>query len=208
MEEAPQLYLTLEALPGQATIARLQAALGAARVASVCLMPPSSGGPIDAKAAAPLVKLIQDAGAAALVRGDPALARSLGADGVHLDAAAGLQEAYVAAREALGTAVIVGVEISESRHDAMSLGEMGADYIAFRGPERDELARWWSEVFVVPCVALGVASPEDAEALAGAGVEFIGVDLPAASAVAGTEELVRKLAPGRVAGNAPRSAAS
>ena len=60
-----------------------------------------------------------------------------------------------------------------SRHDAMELGEAGADYVAFGIPpdvedravaveRRLDLIAWWSEVFELPCVAFDVADAEEA----------------------------------------------
>lgn len=194
MEPAPELFLTLEALPGEASATRLRAALAAGPVASVRLVPARGSSSIDAAVAGPLVALIQAGGAAALVDQDAGLAEALRADGVHLSAGSELEETYVAARERLGPERIVGIEITGSRHDAMSLGEMGADYIAFSGPERDELAAWWAEIFVVPCVALGVEAADEAAALAAAGVDFIGLTVPQSATVADVEERVRTLA--------------
>jgi thiamine-phosphate pyrophosphorylase len=62
----------------------------------------------------------------------------------------------------------------------MVLAELGADYVAI-GPEagmapgldQAELIAWWSEIFVVPCVAWDVETPEDAEMLARFGADFI-----------------------------------
>ncbi len=194
MESAPQLFLTIEALPGQATIARLQAALAAATVASVRLVPAGGNAGIDANVARPLVALIQDHGAAALIDQDASLAQELGADGVHLGAGTGLEEAYVSARERLGSDRIVGVEIAGPRHDAMSLGEMGADYIAFSGAERDGHVAWWSMIFVIPCVALGVTAPNEAHNMASTGADFIGLTLLGSASIADVEELVRTVA--------------
>lgn len=206
VEAAPQLFLTLEAEPGQATIARLQAALAAAPVASVRLVPPAGAMGIDAKAAGPLVALIQDHGTAALIDQDAGLAHALRADGVHIRAASGLEEAYVSARERLGPARIVGIEIVGSRHDAMSVGEMGADYIAFSGPERDELVAWWSEIFVIPCVALGIAAAGEAAGVASAGADFVGLTMPGSGTVADVEELVRTVVANLVDGFAHSTA--
>ncbi|WP_252251115.1 thiamine phosphate synthase, partial [Clostridium sp. ZBS13] len=81
------------------------------------------------------------------------------------------EERIEAAREILGGRAIIGADPGRSRHDAMTLAELGADYMAF-GPEgegdveaRDELAAWWAEIFEIPCVVLGVATSAEAVAL-------------------------------------------
>ncbi len=88
----------------------------------------------------------------------------------------------------LGTRYIVGVDVGRSRHDAMTLAEAGADYIAFGIPphvedraasaaRRLELVAWWSEIFEIPCVAFDVDTADDATALAGAGADFVAMRL-------------------------------
>ena len=118
-----------------------------------------------------------------LVENEPARAERVGADGVHLPADATL---YGKAREHLGQRAIIGVGCNESRHEAMLLAELGADYVAF-GPtaalsdrEREEragLIAWWSEIFVVPCVAWNVETPEEAANLARLGADFVAPSL-------------------------------
>lgn len=89
----------------------------------------------------------------------------LGLDGVHLlDGSRSVRKA----RKALGDDAIVGAFCGASRHDGMSAGEAGAEYISF-GPvgttplgdgtvaER-ELFEWWSQMIEVPCVAEGAVS--------------------------------------------------
>lgn len=90
------------------------------------------------------------------------LADRLGLDGVHLtDAARSVRET----RKALGEDAIVGCFCGTSRHDGMSAGEAGADYVSF-GPVSAsalgdgshaplDLFEWWSEVIEVPVVAEG-----------------------------------------------------
>jgi thiamine-phosphate pyrophosphorylase len=62
----------------------------------------------------------------------------------------------------------------------MTAGEDGADYIALGAPDRVveerliELLDWWSDLFVLPCLALALTGPEEAAALARAGADFIG----------------------------------
>lgn len=94
------------------------------------------------------------------------LAERLGLDGVHLlDGPRSVK----AARKALGPDAIVGAYCKQSRHDGLSAGEQGADYISF-GPVSGvlgdgelvdpELFEWWSEVIEVPVVAEGGLTPE------------------------------------------------
>jgi thiamine-phosphate pyrophosphorylase len=91
----------------------------------------------------------------------------LGLDGVHLSDGAH-QVRY--ARKELGADAIVGVHSATSRHDGMSAGEAGADYVCF-GPVREntlgdgsfaetELFQWWSDVIEVPVVAEGLLDLE------------------------------------------------
>jgi thiamine-phosphate pyrophosphorylase len=87
----------------------------------------------------------------------------------------------------------------------MTVAEDGADYVAFGAPahlkdrakarlRRDELVAWWAEIFEAPCVALDVETPEEAEALARAGADFVGLRLPCAAPAAATRELVGAIA--------------
>ena len=90
------------------------------------------------------------------------LAERLGLDGVHLTDGA---RSVRAARKALGADAIVGTFCGTSRHDGMTAGEAGADYVSF-GPAgatnlgdgsqaEAELFAWWSEMIEVPVVAEG-----------------------------------------------------
>jgi thiamine-phosphate pyrophosphorylase len=113
--------------------------------------------------AADTLRAVTDARDVALVISDHTLlAERLGLDGVHLsDAARSVRHA----RKVLGADAIVGSFCAGSRHDGMSAGEAGADYVAF-GPVQPtalndgaiaeaEMFQWWSEVIEVPCVAEG-----------------------------------------------------
>jgi thiamine-phosphate pyrophosphorylase len=202
VEMGCQLYVVIEA--GDAAPERLAAAFGAADLASVLIVPPA-GRPLDAAAARPLIEVAQRRGAAALVATDARLARSLGADGVHLGSPADPGDSYQAARAILGPSGVIGVDPGISRHDAMTLAEAGADYIAFGAPahlkdrdkartRRDELVAWWAEIFQVPCVAFDVETAQEADALAAAGVDFVAVTLPAGQSAAAARDLVAAIA--------------
>lgn len=178
---APRLYL--EIAPGEGAITRLRAALAAARIEAVLLHPPAvSTGSKDGLGE--MVRAAQSAGSAALITANAELARQLRADGVHLPWSPTIEDDYAHARKALGSDGIVGVGAGNTRHDAMTLGEAGADYLAFAptnesGVEQIERVAWWAEIFEIPCVAMGVSDSRHAAALLDAGADFLGVMLEA-----------------------------
>lgn len=155
---------------------KLDEALAAAPVAAMLL---PRGGRSEGGYKA-LVKAVspraQAAGVAVLIEGDPGLVRMLGADGLHVE---GSISDLKSATSALKPDFIVGAGQIASRHDAMSKGELGPDYIFFgpiggtRDPEQREMARWWAEIMEVPSVLSDpAATPESATA---EGSEFIGL---------------------------------
>ena len=195
MSVAAELYLIVE--PGPDCEARLAAALATGLAQSV-LIRPAEGTALDASAAKRLVGMIQAAKAAALIADDAALARALKADGVHLTWSKDQQRRYGEARDILGPRFIVGVDAGRSRHDAMSLGEAGADYIGFGIPphveDRDTaiarrrgLVAWWAEIFEIPCVAFDVEVAEEAARLASVRADFVALTLSSGA----TPEAVR-----------------
>jgi thiamine-phosphate pyrophosphorylase len=151
-----------------------------------------------------LLDLVQTAGIACLIEDDVARAERLGADGVHIPADA---ELYRHARASLGESANIGVGCGLDRHAAMSLAEMGADYVAF-GPEAAgnidaidqcaELIAWWSEIFVVPSVAWNIDDVERAARLASLGADFLAPsraiwqDDNAAALIAGIDDAIRR----------------
>lgn len=127
--------------------------------------------------------IVQSHGAAFILNDRPDLAAELGCDGVHV----GQEDAsYAEARAAMGPSRIVGVTCHNSRHLAMEAAEAGADYVAFgaffptrtKDPKTQadpEILRWWSEVMVVPCVAIGGITIANAPVLIEAGADFLAV---------------------------------
>jgi len=130
-----------------------------------------------------LIDLVQAAGLACLIDNDIDMAERLGADGVHIAADADL---YARARGRLGESANIGVGCGTDRDAAMRLAELGADYVAFgletasehltKAEAIDQCAQriaWWSEIFVVPCVAWNVDDPEQAARFAALGADFV-----------------------------------
>jgi len=127
--------------------------------------------------------IIQAHGAAFILNDRPDLAAELGCDGVHV----GQDDAsYADARAAMGPSRIVGVTCHDSRHLAVEAAEAGADYVAFGAffPTRTKepktqadiaLLNWWSDVMVVPAVAIGGITVANAPALVEAGADFLAV---------------------------------
>jgi len=136
-----------------------------------------------ARLAEPLRRICADAEVAFIVNDSISLAKRLGADGVHLGQGDGdIREA----RDALGPSAQIGRTCHDSRHLAMDAAEAGADYVAFgaffptqtKEPKTSadiELLRWWGEMMVVPCVAIGGITVENAPVLVEAGADFLAV---------------------------------
>ena len=192
MGEPVGLYLIVEAKAGASALEWLKAALAAGKFASVLVIAPA-GQTLDAGTARPFVEAIQAKDAAALIDDDAQLARTLRADGVHLRGGETLEARAREAREILGTRYILGAE-AHSRHDAMMLGELGAEYVAFAGGEQAGFIGWWAEIFEIPCVAFGMATPEDAAAMARAGADFIAFGLDGGASAADVQDRVRAFA--------------
>jgi thiamine-phosphate pyrophosphorylase len=142
--------------------------------------------------------VVQAHGAAFILNDRPDLAAELGCDGVHI----GQEDAsYAAARTALPDG-IVGVTCHDSRHLAMEAAEAGADYVAFgaffptrtkepKAQASPELLNWWSEMMVVPCVAIGGITVANARELVDAGADFLAVSAGVWEHAGGPEEAVR-----------------
>lgn len=133
--------------------------------------------------AAPLQEMCAARDVAFIVNDSIALAKRLGADGVHL----GQSDGTVAeARDALGREAQIGVTCHASRHLALEAGEAGADYVAFGAffpsTTKDsehraelELLEWWHEMVEIPSVAIGGITPANCRPLIEAGADFLAV---------------------------------
>jgi len=181
-DDAPQIYLnTPPDFELSAFRPRLEAVLDTHPVACLRLAMASRDEDRLARAADMVREVGHARDIAVVIDRHWALAERLGLDGVHLlDGARSVR----AARKALGTDGIVGAFAGHSRHDGMTAGEAGADYVSF-GPLRKtalsgdgfaapELFQWWSEMIEVPVVAEGEV---DAASLAACApfVDFVAV---------------------------------
>ncbi|MGJ8545615.1 MAG: thiamine phosphate synthase [Sulfitobacter sp.] len=171
--DRPQLYLIsppefdLSSFPD--TLARV---LDSTEIACVRLALSSRDEDTLSRAADALREVTHARDIALVINDHVMLAERLGLDGVHLsDAARSVRHA----RKELGPDAIVGSYCAGSRHDGMSAGEAGADYVCF-GPTKPsalddgdhaefDLFKWWSEVIEVPVVAEGMLDAQSIKLL-------------------------------------------
>jgi len=161
----------------------LKRALGAGDVASLQLRLKDAPEEDIARAVETLMPIAQKAGVAFILNDRPDLAKKNGCDGVHI----GQEDAsYAEARAIVGTDSIVGVTCHASRHLAMEAADAGADYVAFgaffptatkeaKSHADPNLLKWWSDLMVVPCVAIGGITVANAKPLVEAGADFLAV---------------------------------
>ena len=179
-----QLYLISPPAIDSGFGERLAAALDAGPVAAFQLR---LKGMVDdhaiVRVAEPLQKICADRDVAFIVNDSAALAKRLGADGVHLGQEDGDPRE---ARDMLGPNIQIGVTCHDSRHLAMDAGEAGADYVAFgafyptstketRHQPDPSILSWWTTLFELPCVAIGGITPANARPLVEAGADFLAV---------------------------------
>ena len=180
---ATQLYLVSPLDVSGDFPSRLERALAAGPVAAFQFRVKGLDQHEAARLAEPLQAICAAHDCAFVVNDDIALAKRLGADGVHLGQGDGDP---AEARRILGRDVQIGVTCHASRHLAMEAGEAGADYVAFGAffpsttKESDhrpepELLAWWQRLFEIPCVAIGGITPENCQPLVAAGADFLAV---------------------------------
>jgi thiamine-phosphate pyrophosphorylase len=175
----PRLYLVTPVLDQTAGFAdALAAAMAAADVAAVLTRLAPADDRILIERMAALAPAVQPRGAALLIEGHAQIAAPSGADGAHLGGVAALE----AAIGRLKPDRIAGCGGLISRHDAMTAGERGADYVMFGEPDAscrrpsieailDRIA-WWAELFEIPCAAWA-ANLDELAPLAAAGADFV-----------------------------------
>ncbi len=184
MPERCRLYLiSPPTLEPKAFAEDLKRALGAGDVASLQLRLKDADDDKIRQAAETLMPIAQASDVAFILNDRPDLAKSLGCDGVHV----GQEDLpYSEARAIVGADAIVGVTCHNSRHLAMEAADSGANYVAFgaffptgtkeaKTHAEVDLLHWWSELMVVPCVAIGGITVENAKPLVEAGADFIAV---------------------------------
>jgi thiamine-phosphate pyrophosphorylase len=147
-----------------------------------------------ARAADALRMVTHDRDVALVMDSHMLMVERLGLDGVHLnDGARSVRKV----RKDLGDDAVVGTYCLNSRHDGMTAGELGADYVSFGpvgvnalGDGRQaelELFQWWSMMIEVPVVAEGALDEDLIRTIAphtdffGLGDEVWGADDPAAA---------------------------
>ena len=122
--------------------------------AAALLIDPGSDGDALATLQRDLLPRLADRNFALIVKDQPDLVASIGADGIHLSDVTQLKKL----RGKLAD-LSIGVTTPLERHEAMDAAELGADYIAFDATSAavgiDEvlpLIQWWGEMMTVPSV--------------------------------------------------------
>jgi thiamine-phosphate pyrophosphorylase len=175
----PRLYLQTPAVDDAAgLVASLPEILAGADIAAVLVKLAMTDQRTMIARIKSLAPAVQNAGAALLLDGHVELVARSGADGAHLTGIAALEEAL----PSLKPDRIAGVGGLATRHDSMTAGELGADYVLFGEPDPKgyrpsmeaiaERLEWWAELFEPPCVGFA-ASREEAHAFAAAGADFV-----------------------------------
>ncbi len=165
--ERPQIYLVspsemdLEVFPD-----RLAAVLDAVDVACLRIALATSDEDRILRAGDVLRQVAHARDVAVVIERHILLAERLGLDGVHLtDGARSVRKVRKDMPDA-----IIGAHCGITRHEGLSAGEAGADYVCF-GPigttplgdgsrAEFDLFEWWSEIIEVPVVAEGALTTE------------------------------------------------
>ncbi len=146
-----------------AFLPQLEAALAAAPVSAVGIFLGNLDPHTLLHTAKKVVAVCQQAGAAAILRGNPDIVGKSGADGLHMSSTYQLKDML----ERFRPEKIVGAGGLRLKDDAMRAGELEVDYVMFGEPEASPLpipfeaiaerVEWWAEIFEVPCVGYAPA---------------------------------------------------
>lgn len=175
----PRLYLATPVVDDPAPIAAsLAEVLAGADVAAVLLRLKETDQRTMISRIKAIAPAVQARGAALLLDGHVELVARAGADGAHLGNLAALEDAL----PSLKPDRIAGVGGLATRHDSMTAGELGADYVLFGEPDGNgqrpsseaiaERLDWWAELFEPPCIGFA-ASRDEAYEFARAGADFV-----------------------------------
>lgn len=186
-EDSPrdcQLYLiSPETLEVSSFAPKLEDALAAGgdRVGAFQLRLPGADDATITAAANALRPICNAYGVAFFLNDCVGLVTPLQADGIHLERS---RKTIAEVRKAVGDEVVVGVSCGDSRDRAMQVGNDGADYVSFSivscqktdaAEAGESLLSWWQDYFLLPCVAAGGVTLENAGALVHAGADFLAV---------------------------------
>ncbi len=161
----------------------LAEALDAGNVAAVQLRLKNVDDSVILRAAKTLLPLCEKRNLPLIINDRPDLALRSGCNGTHV----GQKDiSYTEARNIVGKNNIVGVTCHNSKHLAIEAAEKGADYVAFGAffPTKTkkanytagvEIIRWWSELMVVPSIAIGGITPKNCQSLVRSGADFLAV---------------------------------
>ncbi len=163
--------------------AALEAALATDQVAAFQLRLKNVTDEWIARATERLRPLCQARDVAFILNDRPDLAVKLGCDGVHVSPE---DMNFADVRRILGEELIFGATCRASRDLAFEAGESGADYVAFgaffpTGTKETEhratteILKWWNEIAVLPCVAIGGVTAHNCRPLREAGADFLAV---------------------------------
>ena len=182
--EPAKLYLISPQEVGGAFPDRLKAALEPGVAAAFQLRVKDVDEHELARLAEPLQRICADADVAFIVNDSMALAKRLGADGVHLGQSDGdIREA----RALLGPVGADRQDLPRQPPPRDGGGRGGRRLCRVRRFLSDDdqavatigrdpsILSWWSTLFEIPCVAIGGITPDNAKPLVDAGADFIAV---------------------------------
>ncbi len=191
----------------------LAAALEAGDVAALQIRLKDQPEAVISAAVDVLGPICRSRGVMLILNDDPALAARLGCDGVHIGQSdTPLREA----RALMGREAVIGVTCHDSLHLAMEAAEGGADYVAFGAffptatketvhrPDPELLTGWQADM-LIPCVAIGGITAENARGLAAAGADYLAVSSGVWSYPAGPAAAVKAFNREMAAGVAERA---